>query len=349
MIIESLQLRNFRNHAYLDYKFSPQINVFSGVNGVGKTNILEAIYYLSLARSFRSVDSYELIKKGKEEALINAEIKEGQIKKSIQIRISEDGRQILVNKKPIGRISELSKMVNILLFTPEDVDIFRGTPRARRSFLDISISKAYPVYLEDLSQYNKLLRERNALLKSDKIDETLLDSITTLMVDLQISICEYRKNYIDSINKVFTEIASSLTGENHSLEICYLPFISLTGDRKKNALEAYKNSKEKDYKSKSTNVGIHREDFMVKYKGEDISIYGSQGENRLVALALKLSPYFLIEDKDKKPVVILDDVMSELDEENKGRLIKFLKNLDQVFISGTKNEIVDAVEYKVGG
>ncbi|MCD8195040.1 MAG: DNA replication and repair protein RecF, partial [Coprobacillus sp.] len=312
------------------------------------TNILEAIYYLSLARSFRTQDSKELIMTGKERATIVAVVREGPLKKSVQIRISEEGRQVFINNKPIHKISELSKVTNILLFEPKDVDLYRGSPSKRRSFLDISISKEYPLYLESLSRYEKLLKERNTLLKTDNVDKTLLNSLNEMMAKEIKPICEYRDSYIKRINQVFSKIARSLTGENNSLEMIYEPCVSLEGDIEKNALEALKKCEEKDFKSKSTTLGPHREDFIVKYRDQDISIYGSQGENRLVSLALKLSPYFLIGDKDKKPIVILDDVMSELDEENKGRLIKFLSNLDQVFISGTENEIESATEYKVG-
>ncbi|MCD8204255.1 MAG: DNA replication/repair protein RecF [Coprobacillus sp.] len=345
MTINELKVKNFRSHEYLDLSFSSAINSLVGPNGAGKTNILEAIYYLSLGRSFLTLDSKELIQKGKERATIEAVISEGKRTNTIKIIITREGRAILVNGKPIHHLAELSSLVNVLLFVPSDVDLFRGAPHERRRYLDISISKMYPAYMDLLSEYNKLLKQRNVVLKSESVDTNLLDSVTALLVNASKPIDEYRERYVKELNRVFNSLLTALTGEDSHLEIIYRPFVNVGENYLNDALKAFNASLDRDLKLKSTSIGIHHEDFSVLYKGEDISVYGSQGENRIVALALKLTPYYLIKDEDKKPIILLDDVMSELDKESKDRLTKLLPTLKQVFISGTTHEIDNAREF----
>ena len=166
MFVKSLSVRNFRNHTYKDLEFSPGLNLISGVNASGKTNIVEAIYYLSLARSFRGVDDEDIIYRSSEYAEIDSLVVEGSLKRKIHIIITKKGRSVLVNGKKVSKLSDLSKCVNVLLFEPKDVLLFRGTPKERRNFLDINLSKQFPIYLEYISRYEKALRQRNELLKS---------------------------------------------------------------------------------------------------------------------------------------------------------------------------------------
>ena len=348
MIVKSITLKNFRNHDFLSYSFNLGLNLLTGPNGAGKTNIVEALYYLSLARSFRINDDENLIKKGKDKAEIEALVSEGKITRKIRIIITEDGRQVFINNKPAQRLSELSKCVNVVLFEPKDVMLFRGPPKARRDFLDISISKKSSPYLDYISRYDKVLRERNEILKSDNIDQILLDTTTEMLAKLSGPIISYRQMYVKDINDILIKITRALTGEDNKIEVIYKPFVE--GDPNsvtKNAKEALKRAEESDKKKKATSIGVHREDISVSLNGRDIGEFGSQGENRIAALALKLSPYFLIEDKDKRPVVALDDVMSELDQTHRQRLITFLKKFEQVFITATRLEVEGASSYQI--
>ena len=347
MIVKTLNLRNFRNHGLRNNEFVPGINTIVGPNASGKTNIVEAIYYLSLARSFRGVDDTDLIKKECEFAEIYSEILEGDIKKEVSILITKKGRQVLVNGKKVSKLSELSKCVNVLLFEPKDVMLFRGSPKERRNFLDINLSKKYPIYLDYISRYEKALKERNELLKNGKIDEKLLESLTELLVKYSAPIIEFRSKYVKDINDILIKITRALTGVKGKIEIKYKPSFTLGDTYQEEALSAYNRSLDSDLKHKATSIGVHREDFTVSLNGRDIGTYGSQGENRLVALALKLAPYFLIEDKDKRPIIVLDDVMSELDKNHRERLVEFLRKFEQVFITGTKLEIDGATQIKL--
>ena len=341
MLIKRIGLKNFRNHQSLSFEFTDHLNVLTGLNAVGKTNIVEAIYYLSLGRSFRTGEDVDLIKKNHERAEIDATILEGEITRKIKIIITKTGRMVMINGKNISKLSELSKCVNVILFQPKDVMLFSGPPRDRRNFLDIAISKKSSIYLDYISRYDKVLKERNDLLKMDKVDQTLLDVTTELMVKLSGSIISYRQMYVKDINDILNKITRALTGEKGRFELKYYPFVPYDADYQENAKKAFKRAEESDFKHKQTSIGIHREDISINLNGRDIATFGSQGENRIAALALKLSPYFLIEDKDKKPIIVLDDVMSELDHNNQERLIKFLRKFNQVFITGTKLDIPD--------
>ena len=341
MLIKKISLKNFRNHNSLSFDFSDHLNVLTGLNAVGKTNVVEAIYYLSLGRSFRTNEDIELINKNHEKAEIDAVILEGELTRKIKIIITKTGRMVMINGKSISKLSELSKCVNVILFQPKDVQLFNGPPRDRRNFLDISISKKSAIYLDYISRYEKVLKERNDLLKSDNVDQTLLDVTTELLIKLSGSIISYRQMYVKDINDILNKITRALTGEKGKFELKYYPFVAYDADFIENAKKAFKRAEESDLKHKQTSIGIHREDISISLNGRDIASFGSQGENRIAALALKLSPYFLIEDKDKKPIIVLDDVMSELDHNNQERLIKFLRKFNQVFITGTKLDIPD--------
>ena len=345
MLVKSLKLKNFRNHSYLYYEFKPGINIFTGNNGVGKTNIVEAIYYLSLARSFRTQEDKDLIKEGKDIAEIDSVVLEGEINRKIRFLFTDQGRQVFINNKPVRKLSELSRCVNVVLFEPKDVLLFRGSPKNRRNFLDINISKKIPAYLDYISRYEKVLKQRNDILKADNVDLLLLDTTTKLLVELSKPIIQFREAYVKDINDILIKITRALTGVSKPVKMLYEPFVKVDDSFQTNAEEAFKRSLEGDLKRKATSIGVHREDFVVTLKDKDIGEFGSQGENRLVSLALKLSPYFLIQDKDKRPIVVLDDVMSELDQTHRMRLIKLLSKFEQVFITATRLEVKDAAQY----
>lgn len=347
MLVKTITLKNFRNHSYLSYDFSSGLNLITGSNAAGKTNIVEAIYYLSLARSFRGCDDEDLVLKGKDKAEILAVIQEGELSRKIRIIITKDGRKVFLNNKPITKLSELAKTVNVVLFEPKDVMLFRGSPKTRREFLDINLSKKSTPYFDYISRYEKVLKERNELLKSDKINPILLETTTELLVKLSGPIVSYRQMYLKDINDILIKLTRAFTGESARVEIIYKPFVEYNADFETNAKEAFKKALESDFHRKATSIGIHREDFSIALNGRDIATFGSQGENRMLALALKLAPYFLIEDKEKRPIVVLDDVMSELDQTHRQKLITFLKKLEQVFITATRLEVSGAASYQI--
>ena len=339
MVVKSLLLKNFRNHTYLNYDFLPGLNIITGSNAVGKTNVVEAINYLSLGNSFRTNTIEDLIQKGSELAKIEAVISEGKIDRKIVAILDKTGHKISINGKPIKKLSELSRCVNVILFEPKDVLLFRGSPKDRRNFLDVSISKKSPNYLQYLSDYEKLLKERNEMLKSPEVNLDLLEANTILLIKASQVIAKYRKAYTEDINDILNKITRALTGTCEKFELHYKPFIEPNSEFEEAANKAYKRVLDKDLAKRVTSIGIHLEDLSMSLNNRDIGDFGSQGENRIAALALKLAPYFLIDDKEKRPIVVLDDVMSELDHNHKVKLITFLKRFEQVFITATRLEI----------
>ncbi len=347
MIVQKIVLRNYRNYNSLELTFSDKLNIIVGDNGVGKTNIVEAIQFLSLARSFRTRDSSELIKEGCHFSTIEARVMENDIKKDILAIITPNSRKITCNGKQIKKISELSELINVIVFEPKDTLLFNDSPLVRRNYLDVNLSKKSPIYLSSLMRYEALLKERNKLLKMDKVDLTQLDIVTDQIIEVSKDIVIYRKHYIDSLNGILSKIIGQIKGQKEDAQIKYQPFVKIDENFLKNAKQRYVDSLDTDLKHKVTNVGIHREDYEMYLNGQNIASFGSQGENRLAVIALKIAPYFLIEDKAKRPIVVLDDVMSELDNTHKKRLIEFVNKLEQVFITTTSTDIKNASIYEV--
>jgi len=347
MIISSIQLKNFRGYYSLKLDFSSGINVFVGKNAQGKTNLLEAIHYLSFAKSFKGVEDSELIKKESSRAVINAVMLENNIKTKIDLQIDEKGKKILINDKGITKLSSLNKVANVIIFDPRDVEIFHGSPKNRREYMDINISKLNPIYSEVMYRFDTLLKERNEILKQEKINSDQLEIITDQLINEEKEIIKMRTEFIGELNDVISKIVSKLKGKDEKVKVVYFPFNKLNDDYLETSRKMYKDNLENDLKRKATNIGIHREDFIVNLNNRNIAISGSQGENRLVAIALKLSPYFLVKDKSKHPIIALDDVMSELDLNHQKKLINFLRKLEQVFITSTNLKIDNASIYEI--
>lgn len=347
MIVQNLTLKNFRSYEYLSTSFDSKLNIIIGDNAEGKTNIVEAIHYLSLARSFRTAEDTNLIKQGNEFSTIEAEIIQGEIKKKINVTLTKDGKKITVNKKPISKLSELNDVVNVIVFEPKDVQLFKDSPRLRRQYLDVNLSKKSVIYFENISKYEKVLKERNELLKQNNPNKDQLAIITNMLIESALPVIKYRIMYAREINGILSKIVKAIKGEEEVAQIIYSPFIPLDEDYQTNAKNAYNKALESDLRKKATSIGPHREDFQMTLNGRDVSVIGSQGENRLLVLSLKLAPYFLIEDKDKRPIVVLDDVMSELDKEHQNRLISFLSKFEQVFLTATKLSVNNASTYEV--
>lgn len=347
MLIKSLSLTNFRSYESVSVEFGTKINVICGKNGVGKTNLAEAIHYLSLAKSFRLVDDKELIKHGCEFAKIDSVVDDDGLQKRITIIITASGKSVVCNGKKIQKLSDLAKLTNVIVFEPKDVHFFRDSPATRRRFLDISIAKQLPTYLEELSRYEKILKERNELLKLSKVDEKHLLILTNELIRAAEPIVRARTRFIREINEILGKIFQSLSVKDQEIELVYTPFVEQGEGYRNNASDAFKRSLESDLKKKTTNVGPHREDFSMTLNYHNVSVSGSQGENRIAILSLMLAPYFLIKESEKRPIIILDDVMSELDNNHKERLVTFLEKLQQVFITTTQIQKMNASFYDV--
>lgn len=342
MILQKLELRHFRSYDHLVLTPSNGLNLIEGSNGSGKTNLAEAIYCLSMARSWRSYGLAPLVKDGCDYAKVIADLANGRLRKRVELIFSRMERRVLVDGKPIKRLSELSSLTSISLFSPKDVSLFQGAPGERRNFLDVSISSKEPRYFDSVSRYSHLLAERNAVLKEDEPNETQLDTLSELMAAECVQIIAFRKRFVDELNKRLTHLGNALYGAPRGLKIVYKPFV-YGADIEKSALSAFDKAKGSDILHKVTSVGIHREDFLTLLDEKEIGVYGSQGENRVAAIALKIAPS-LIGTEEKPTITILDDVYSELDEEKEKNLSKILKTIGQTFVT-TTNTIVTGASY----
>lgn len=341
MIVKSLSLVNFRSYEKLELSLEPGLNLIVGPNGSGKSNLVEAIQYLSLAKSWRTNDDDLLIRQGSSSTYLSADIEIQNLNKHFEIELGNKKKKILVNGNPIRRLSELAQLANVIIFSPNDVPLFMGSPKERRDFLDLSLSKESAEYLRDISSYRKLLTERNAALKEENVDLRLIDVLTEQMIDLSEKIVSKRLEYVKKVNSKLPWVHQKLKGSPAAVEIQYHPFLPYDENFKEEARIKFQNSLEFDCRSKTTNLGIQREDFSFYLEGRDVADYGSQGENRMAVLSLKLVPYFLAEASNK-PICVLDDVLSELDPNHSKNLLDLVTNMSQVFITSTQEEQCEA-------
>ena len=338
MYLERLAFINFRNYKQLDVKFDKGIVYLLGNNGVGKTNLLEAIYYISNLESFRSNDDKNLINEFKGQFRIEA-IVDGI---DYKLNVSTSYKNLTIDGIEYKKYREYLGKVNVIEFIPEQVYLFKDSPKDRRKFLDKEISKIDRLYLENLLIYNKLLKQRNELLKtSSSYKEKLFEVIDEKMSELEEYLISKRVEFLN-------ELETNIKTFNEEFKI-YLDYnSSLKGLSRKEILNKYKENYLKDKEKMVTTIGIHRDDFTMYVNEIEIANYASQGEQRYCVLLLKLALARLIKNTIRKdPIIILDDVFSELDEIRKEKVYSILKEYEQVFISGCLKETLKMIVYKI--
>jgi DNA replication and repair protein RecF len=351
MIINNLSLVNFRNYQSLDINFQKGINILSGNNGAGKTNIVEAINYLTLGKSFKTNNDEELINFNEEYLKINLEFV-SKSKKTIQCIISKNSKKIIYNDYEIKRLSELNGKLISVLFTPIDVNLFKDSPSLRRRFLNIYISSFDNTYLKQLSIFNNLLKERNALLKSERIDRNYLEILDDKVIETSYPIMIKRKEIIKKLNLSINTIFQNIDSSSNEISLIYKTDLDLDNyqEYKETMKRQYKDDLQSDIRRKATSRGIHHDDMIMLLNGREIALYGSQGQNRIGSLSLKLTMIELIKKEiDEDPIIILDDVLSELDIQHQTKLLEILNNYEQVFITCADNSLLvdNASIYKI--
>ncbi len=339
MLITSLKLQNFRNYDEIKIDFNNDINIIYGDNAQGKTNILEAIFVTSIGKSFRTSKDKELIKLGKDFSKIEVEFSKSDREGSIKIEIS-DKKNIFVNGVKIKKLSELLGNMNIVIFTPDDINILKDGPAKRRRFLDIFISQLRPNYVYNLNMYLKALEQRNNYLKQIKYEnkkEDFLDIWDEKIAEYAEIIYKYRLEFIKKIKEKIKSVHSVITENNEVIDIEYVSDF----DSKENFLNKLKNNRKLDITKGFTTKGIHRDDFNVFINDNLVNIYGSQGQHRTAILSLKMSELRVIYDEiGENPILLLDDFMSELDEK---RRTNFLSNIrdTQVLVTCTDKFVLE--------
>ncbi len=343
MWINNIKLKNFRNYDNKEIHLHENINVFYGENAQGKTNIIESIFLSSIGKSFRTNKEKELIKFNEEKALVEINFEKSDRKGNIKIEIGTQ-KQIYLNGIKLKKLSELLGNINIVIFTPDDINILKGGPQNRRKFLDIMISQLRPNYMHVLTLYLKTLEQRNNYLKQIKIenkDENLLDIWDEKLVEYGMKIYEYRKEFIEKIQNKIQNIHKEITENKEEIEIKYFS----DANTRQNFINELKSRRKLDIIKGFTTKGIHRDDFVVYINGKEVEIYGSQGQHRTAILSLKLSELNVIYDEiGEYPILLLDDFMSELDDKRRKNFLNNIKDI-QVIITCTEKITLENLKY----
>lgn len=340
MILRKIRLINFRNYKKLSLNLDKKINIFIGDNAQGKTNILESIYFLALTKSYRTVDQ-NLIRKEETVAKVNGEIKDKSIYRSMSVEISKDSKIVRINNNEVKKISDYITNLNVILISPEDISIIQGTPAERRNFLNIELSQLSRNYIKKYNEFNKLLKIRNnylkMLYKSSNTDRRYLDSVTDNLIAREVDIYKERKMFIDKINERITQIFENITGKKN-FKVKYetnVEFSEFTDKCISDTLkERYNRNYMKEVENGMTLYGPHRDDLSFILDNDDIKLYGSQGQQKVATIALKLSEIDIFKEvKDSYPIILLDDIFSELDTKSRNKLIGYINRDIQVVIT----------------
>lgn len=350
MHVQQLSLLDYRNYEELELTFHPGIHLFIGDNAQGKTNLLEALYVLALAKSHRTSKDSELIRHDQQLASIKALVEKKQGLLPLELYISKKGKKAKVNHLEQKRLSNYIGSLNVVMFAPEDLELVKGSPQVRRRFIDMEIGQISPMYIYYLSQYHKLLHQRNALLKdwNKRVENRpLIDIFTAQLVRVAAKILVQRCQFVRLLESWASPIHEQITQGEERLEITYLPSLPIGEEMGEEELiklltAKFEEIREREEERGITLFGPHRDDLKFKVNGFDVHSYGSQGQQRTTALSLKLAEIELIKaEVGEFPILLLDDVLSELDDKRRAHLLKTIENKVQTFVTNTSLEGTD--------
>jgi DNA replication and repair protein RecF len=343
--LSKLSLENFRNYSKTELKFTPGLTIFLGENGQGKTSLLEALYFLSLLRSFRTKNVQNLKTWKQDTFHISGSLEhEDLLADQLQV-IYGDKRKLLMNGNPINRSSEFIRQINAISFTPEDIELIKGPAGNRRQFLDILLSQLSPNYLTSLQKYNKALKSRNVILRKHAEDEgcqSMLSAYEELLVQYGSQICLDRLELLDKLAPKIASFTTQMFPQEKKMKLIYQSSLGkITADiesLKSIFTQKFKENQHKDILRGMTHIGPHRDDTFILLSGKSLSAFGSEGQCRLASLVLKMAAAEqLIEDQQTDNVLLLiDDVLGELDAVRKDAFLKTIMRGDQVFIACTE-------------
>lgn len=340
MIIKSIELQNFRNYEDLNISFDEGTNIFYGDNAQGKTNILEAAYLSGTTKSHKCSKDKEMIRFGEQEAHIRTVVVKKDKEYQIDMHLKNNrSKGIAINKVPIKKASELFGILNMVFFSPEDLNIIKNGPAERRRFLDSELCQLDKIYLSDLTTYNKILNQRNKLLKDMFYRPDLKDTLPVWdmqLVETGRKIIRRRKQFVDELNEIVHDIHYRISGEKEDLLLQYEPSIEDIFFE-----DELSRVKERDMRQCMTSVGPHRDDLLFSIGEVDIRKFGSQGQQRTSALSLKLSEIELVKRSiHDTPVLLLDDVLSELDSNRQNYLLNSIHDTQTLITCTGLDEFV---------
>jgi len=345
MNLESLNITNFRIYKNLSLKFNKSTNIFIGKNAQGKTSILESIYVLAFTKSHKIYKDIDFIHNSADFAKINSVINLKDKDIELDIIVSKLGKKAKYNHIELDKLSEYLGLLNVVMFAPEDLDLIKGNPKTRRKFLDVEIGQISKEYLFNLQNYRKILKQRNNLLKTMQKKATkdfmLLDVITDQLVDYQKAILDKRIIFLRTIEKYAKKHYITLSSTNDDLRIEYIPSI------KNNIKEEYLAKYQYDIITGTTNLGVHRDEIEFYLNEFPLKSHASQGEQRTAVLAIKLALIdFIYEYRNEYPILLLDDVLSELDKTRQNNLLEYIGTNIQTFITSTDLAKIDLKRIK---
>lgn len=351
MIIDSLKLKNYRNYKDLNINLDDKLNIFIGDNAQGKSNILESIYVLAVTKSYLSVKDKDLIKDGEDYSFLESRIIDNDMSYKLNIAFSSSSKTVKVNSKEVKKLVDYVSKFRVILFSPDNIGMIKDSPNIRRKFLNIEIGQMYNSHVRCLQNYNLVLRQRNEFLKlckvSNKVNKDYLEIIDQKFSELAVSIIIDRYSFINSINCYINNIYNEIMGVDN-LNVRYVSSIPLK--EKLEMIDEFKsklsNNFEKEKLYGMTLIGPHRDDFKFYMGDKEMSLYASQGQLRAAVLALKLSEIEIFKvNTGDFPILLLDDIFSELDVKKKNRLIRYMIDDVQTIITTTDLNMID--EYLV--
>ena len=357
MRLKKLSISRFRNIEETFICPEPGINVFFGNNGEGKTNLLESIYYLSILKSFRSSRTEDLVRWGDQSTILHAEVERNGVSNDIRLMLDREGRRLRVNGKPAASYAEYCGEINTVLFTPEEISMGRGAPEARRRYLNRAVLSGNVCYLSTYQAFAKTLKQRNALLKSG--DSTELDTWTEKFAESAALVVRERLKFLREIMPLLQDFYASISGGDR-VDIQYMPSWS-KGSESPDSAEALQEAlcarRREELSRGTTLAGPHRDEIGFLLNGKPVRQHASQGEQRSIIIALKMAEIAYLRDKwGEPPLLLLDDLTSELDPERNRNLFEYLRMMEmQVFITTTTRETLGALKnvesgfFKVSG
>lgn len=351
MFMKELILENYRNYNSLQLTFENKVNVILGENAQGKTNVLEAIYVLAMAKSHRTSSDKDLIRWNEEYAKIEGRVEKRHSSIPLELTISKKGKKAKVNHIEQQRLSQYVGNFNVVMFAPEDLHLVKGSPQVRRRFIDMEIGQISPVYLHDISQYQKVLQQRNHYLKqlqaNKQHDKTMLEVLNEQLIKLAVRIVQKRFEFIRLLEQWAQPIHSGISRGLEQLKIDYRPSVDVLEDDDWSKMvevfeEKIASHQEREIERGVTLMGPHRDELVFLVNGKNVHTFGSQGQQRTTALSVKLAEIELIcSEIGEYPVLLLDDVLSELDDYRQSHLLNTIREKVQTFVTTTSTDGID--------
>ncbi|MBA8762441.1 DNA replication/repair protein RecF [Staphylococcus coagulans] len=355
MKLKTLQLENYRNYEEILLQCHPEVNILIGENAQGKTNLLESIYTLALAKSHRTTNDRELIHFNTEYAKIEGELSFRHGTMPLTMFITKKGKKVKVNHLEQSRLTQYIGHLNVVLFAPEDLNIVKGAPQVRRRFIDMELGQISNLYLNDLSQYQRILKQRNHYLKQLQLkqtkDATMFEVLNQQFAEYAVKVTQRRAQFIAELETLAEPIHSGITNGREALTLKYLPSIKMEDTSQTEAVliekvfEDLQSQLNREIERGVSLHGPHRDDLAFQVNGMDAQVYGSQGQQRTTALSIKLAEIELMnQEVGEYPILLLDDVLSELDDARQTHLLSTIQHKVQTFVTTTS---IDGIDHEI--